>query len=276
MRAPRPSRPARASRGSALAAILLLALAAASCARAPRGPASSAEQLSVRHATERVKREQALSALRADVVLRLDGRATGRLPAFSASIAIASPSRVRVQARALLGVALDLGVRGDSLFVRIPSERAAFVLDRAAESLGIGPPAAFLGRAMGATWKPPAEAWRSATADSAGWHVGWRDGGDSLAITVDGRGLPRQARLSREEHVVRIEYREWADVRGRQWPVAVEIADEAGWVRARLAVEDLVISKKAESAWFEWRMSAGTRVLGWEDVREVFRRLGGT
>ena len=150
------------------------------------------------------------------------------------------------------------------------------MLDSAAESLGMGEPAAFLGRAMGATWEVPAASWRSALADSAGWHLGWREGRDSLALVVDGRGLPIRARLAREEHVVNIEYREWAVVRGRDWPVQLVISDEAGWVRARLKVEDLVISKRAESSWFEWRMSAGTRVLGWGEVRDVFQRLRGT
>lgn len=151
----------------------------------------------MRHAAERVKREQALSALRADVVLRLDGRATGRLPAFSASVAIAAPSRVRVQARALLGVALDLGVRGDSLFVRIPSERAAFVLDRAAESLGIGPPPPF----SAAPWAP-----RGSRPP--------RRGGPPLRIPPLARGLARRGGLARDHRGRRAPSRARLSTRG--------------------------------------------------------------
>jgi hypothetical protein len=64
----------------------------------------------------------------------------------------------------------------------------------AGDSLGLGAPAALAARVLGATWAPPAEAWRVASADSAGWRVAWRETADSLVLHVNGEGLPLDAR----------------------------------------------------------------------------------
>lgn len=241
------------------------------CARAPRG-VPGFDALSVRHAEGRARREAALAALRADVVLRLDGRATGRLPAFAAALAIASPGRARVQAHALLGVVLDASVRGDSVLVRLPGEGAAFLFGADGDSLGGSAPAAFLAQVFGATWRPPASAWSAARADSAGCTVAWRAGADSVELSVDGAGRPHLVRLLRDTHVVRVHYDEWESVRGREFPTVWSVRDDAGWVQARVRVEDLRFSARAEEDWFEWRMPSTTRVLSWSDIRELIRR----
>ncbi|MBI5169508.1 MAG: hypothetical protein HZA61_08475 [Candidatus Eisenbacteria bacterium] len=269
MRTSRSARRGDASVGAIVFASLLALVPG--CARAPRG-VPSFDAISVRHAEGRARREAVLGAMRADVVLRLDGRATGRLPAFAASVAIAAPDRVRLQAHALLGVVLDAAVREDSVLVRLPGERAAFLLGGAGESLGVTRPAAFVARVLAATWRPPAGAWGAARADSAGCTVAWRDGADSLELSVDASGRPHTLRFERGVHVVHVHYEEWQSVRGREFPTALSVRDDEGWVRARVRVEDLRFSARADEDWFEWRIPSTTRVLTWSDIRDLIRQ----
>src|SRR2546428_699372 len=67
---------------------LALSLLAGACAPPPPGGIESLEALA-RHGAER--RERALAALEARLVLRLEGRATGRLPAVSVQARLAVP-----------------------------------------------------------------------------------------------------------------------------------------------------------------------------------------
>ncbi|MBK7368675.1 MAG: hypothetical protein IPJ04_12410 [Candidatus Eisenbacteria bacterium] len=266
--------PGRVRTSARLRAALACAIAlvfASGCAHAPRG-VPSFDALSVKHAEGRARREAVLHAMRADVVLRLDGRATGRLPAFAASVAIASPDRARVEAHALLGVVLDASLRGDSVLVRLPGERSSYLVGGAGESLGVTRPVAFLAQVFAATWRPPAAAWPLSVADSSGCTIAWREGADSLEMAVDREGLPRVVRLERAGHVVRVRYERWEDVRGREFPTAISVRDDEGWVAARVTVEDLRFSARAEEDWFDWRMPSTTRVLKWSDIRESLRR----
>src|SRR5262249_50831041 len=99
----------------AFAALLL-----ASCTRLPApGDLESLEALSRRDAE---KRESKLTALEARMVLRLSGRATGKLPAVDLQARLAAPDRARLQARWLLGLLLDAAVRGDTLVAWLPGE----------------------------------------------------------------------------------------------------------------------------------------------------------
>jgi hypothetical protein len=266
--------PGRVRTSARLRAALACAIAlvfASGCAHAPRG-VPSFDALSVKHAEGRARREAVLHAMRADVVLRLDGRATGRLPAFAASVAIASPDRARVEAHALLGVVLDASLRGDSVLVRLPGERSSYLVGGAGESLGVTRPVAFVAQVFAATWRPPAAAWPLSVADSSGCTIAWREGADSLEMAVDREGLPRVVRLERAGHVVRVRYERWEDVRGREFPTAISVRDDEGWVAARVTVEDLRFSARAEEDWFDWRMPSTTRVLKWSDIRESLRR----
>src|SRR5206468_4283286 len=123
----------------------LLAWLAASCAPPPPGSIESLETLARRGAE---RRERSLSALETRLVLRLGGRATGRLPAVSVLARLAAPDRVRLQARWILGLLLDAAVRGDTLLAWVPTERMGVRVPDLADSLGVREPARFLGRAL--------------------------------------------------------------------------------------------------------------------------------
>ena len=93
-------------------------------------------------------------------------------------------------------------------------------------------------------------------------------------MTVNGEGLPVWVRLERSGRSVRVRYENWEDVRGREFPTAISVRDDEGWVVARVTVEDLRFSARAEEDWFDWRMPSTTRVLQWSDIRESLRREG--
>jgi hypothetical protein len=260
---------ARARSWTALVPVCL-ALALASCSPPPR-PGSAVGQVQARWEAARGRRETLVGALQADVVARVDGRATGRLPALTATLALAAPDRVRFRVGALLGVALDLLVRGDSLYAWVPSERLGF--RAAGDSLGLGSPAAFAARILGATWAPPPDAWLKASADSAGWRVAWREGPDSLVLHVNGEALPLEVWIGRDGRGVRVRYTDWTRVSGAPFPARWELADDTGWARVRLDLDDAYASARPDSGWFALRRGEA-RMLGWEDMKTMLERGG--
>ncbi|MFN8587985.1 MAG: hypothetical protein U0704_09305 [Candidatus Eisenbacteria bacterium] len=251
-------------------ALVACAALLAGCARAPKPPAGP-EPLRRAYAEGRARRAAALEALRADLVIRVDGRAIGRLPAFGATLALGGPERARLQAHGLLGIAFEAAARGDSLFVLWPAERAAFVLGGTAETLGVARPAGFLARTFAATWDPPEPAWRELRADSTGHVLAWREGADSLELSLDGTARPRAFRLRRGAHAVTVRYDEWERVRGREFPTLWTLREARGLWRARVQVDDLRVAVRAEDEWFEWRIPDGTRVLTWSEARALVR-----
>ena len=260
----------RRARLCARLAPVFLALALASCAPPPR-PGSAVAEVAARWDAARERRETLVGALQADVVVRVDGRATGKLPALSATLSLGAPGRVRLRVSALIGVALDLLVREDSLYAWVPSERLAF--RAAVDSLGSGAPAALAGRVLGATWAPPAAAWRMASSDSVGWRVAWREGADSLVLHVNGEARALEAWIGREGRGVSVRYTDWTRVSGEVFPARWELADDTGWARVRLDLDEARAWPQPDSNWFAPRRGVA-RVLGWEDLRAMLERGG--
>lgn len=259
----------RASR--ALLAGTLLGVLLASCGRPPR-PGGALEDVATRYAVARDHREALLGALAGEWMVRADGRGTGRLPTLPATFELASPDRARLRVSALIGVAFDVLVTRDSLFAWIPSQRMS--LAAPGESLGIASPAAFAGRVIGATWSPPREAWRAASADSGGWQLGWREGGDSLALRVDAGGQPIEAWIGRAGRGVRVGYPQWMRVKNEPFPQRCELADDTGWARVRLDAMDVHAADHADDGWFEPRRTSGWRTMQWDDLKSALERRG--
>jgi hypothetical protein len=257
-------RPAAARLG---AAVLLSAGLLASCAPPPP-PAPSVDDLAVRYDAGRTRREECLRAMTADLVLRMDGRATGRLPGLSASLALAAPERARLRVSALFGTALDVCARGDSVLAWVPSERTALALGGAADTLGIAPPVQLFARAVGASWNPPREAWRTAAVDSLGLVLTWLEGADSVTLHVDRDAHPAAVRLAGAAGSVTVHYASWGREAGADWPGSVEVADGTGWVRVRVAVANVRPVETADEAWFALRLPANAKRLDWEGLRE--------
>jgi hypothetical protein len=251
-------------------ALVALAAIAASCAPPPR-PGTGLAAVSARYGAARAARAELLRALWLDLVLRVDLRATGRLPALPATLALAAPDHLRLQVGALLGVGLDVLLDADSVRAWAPGQRLAFAAP--AESLGVRSPAAFAGRALAATWEVPAEAWREAAADSAGWRVGWREGRDSLSLRLDAAARPREAWVGRGDAGLRVRYSGWSRVGRGELPSRWEIDDDAGRAHVRVQRSSAESPARPETDWFAPRRS-NVEPMGWPELRELIERGG--
>lgn len=269
-----PRRPAGRRRLLAQCAgwgLLALLGFAAGCAPPPPGSLESLES-AARVGAQR--RERRLQGLEARAVLRVDGRATGRLPAISVTTRLASPDRVRIQARWLLGVLLDAVVADDTLTAWMPSERLGVRLPGLADSLGIREPGRFLGRAIVAGWQAPRDAWRRSRADSAGATLDWEEAGEAWTLRVDPAGRPKELGVSRGEHQVTVRYSAWQGAGSAAWPKRIEVADGAGWVRVRMDLEDVHSIKRVKPAWFRLGIPDDVRPLGLSDLQRVLGLRG--
>lgn len=244
----------------------------ASCAPPPR-PAPIVDDMAAKYTLERDRREAALRALSADLVVRVDGRATGRLPGLPATLSIASPDRARLRVSALFGTAVDVCAQGDSVLAWVPSERVALSLAGASETLGIAPPVELLSRAIGATWQPPKEAWRQPVTDSLGLLLHWMQGADTLELRIDFGSRPTDVRLGSEQGSVTVRYSgAWTRSGGAEWPDALEVSDGTGWARVRIGVTTIRVAAKANDAWFALRVPANAKRLDWDGLREWLDR----
>jgi len=254
----------RALLGAALAAFALT-----SCAPPPApGELTS---FSARYRVERAKREQRMAAAEAELVVRVEGRATGRLPGLMVTAAMAAPDRVRLRAGWMLGTALDLLAERDSVRVWLPTEHALLEVGGLAELLHQRAPVALLLTALAASWDPPADAWRQGVVESTQVWLGWREGADSLSLVVDGATRPVGLRIERAGRVLEVRYSGWRRVEGVDWPARVEIADTQGWLRMRTELQSLRSAERLHEDWFELRAPADAERLDWQQVRE---RLG--
>ncbi len=231
----------------------------------PRG----LETLEVATRTQAAERERRLRVCETRAVLRVDGRATGRLPAVSVNAWLSEPGRVRFQARWLLGVLLDASLTGDTLTAWMPAERLGLQLPGLGDTLGVADPAAFLRRALVAGWQPPREAWRGATADSAGASLAWHEDGRDWFMRVDRSGRPREVGVSDGSHRIAVRYPEWRGAGAAALPARLEFADGDGWVRVRVELEDLHPLKRAKDSWFALSIPGDVQPLGFEDLRRV-------
>ena len=252
-------------------ALLLLAGAMlASCTRLP--PPGDLEALETTARRGATKREHSLVALESRMVVRLSGRATGRLPAVDVQTKLASPDRARLQARSILGLMLDAAVRGDTLVAWLPGERLGVRVPDLSDSLGVREPARFLGRALAASWQAPHEAWRAATPDSAGVRLDWREGDEAWTLWLDHKGRPRQLTLEREERSLRVDYPQWRGAGLGAWPQRIELSDADGWVHVRLDIEDTHHARASRPSWFAVSMPDEVTPLELEDLKRVIAR----
>lgn len=229
--------------------------------------------MAAKYTLERDRRDAGLRALTANLVVRVDGRATGRLPGLPATLALATPDRARLRVSALFGTALDVCAQGDSLLAWVPSEKVALSLAGASETLGIAPPVELLSRAIGATWQPPREAWKQSSPDSLGLRMHWMQGTDTLDMRVDLDSRPKEVRLASEQGSVTVRYSgTWTRSGGAEWPDALEVGDGTGWARVRIGVTTVRVAVKANDAWFALRVPADAKRLDWDGLREWLDR----
>jgi hypothetical protein len=264
MRAPRP--------GTVAVALGLLAGAfLASCTRLPAPGDLEALEVTARRGAE--KRERSLVALESRMVVRLSGRATGRLPAVDVQAKLASPDRARLQAHSILGLLFDAAVRGDTLLAWLPSERLGVRVPDLSDSLGVREPARFFGQALAASWLAPSEAWRAATTDSAGVRLNWHDGDQAWTLWVDHAGRPRELRLETDERSLQVVYPQWRGAGLKSWPQRIELSDGDGWVHVRVDMEGTHHAKASRPSWFAVSIPEEVTPMELEDLKRVIARV---
>jgi len=257
----------------ALALAVLAGVVLASCTRLPAPGDLEALETTARRGAE--KRESALVALESRMIVRLSGRATGRLPAVNVQAKLASPDRARLQARTILGLLFDAAVRGDTLLAWLPSERLGVRVPDLSDSLGVREPARFFGRALAASWLAPSEAWRTATPDSAGVRLAWREEDEAWTLWLDRMGRPRQLELERDERSLHVAYPQWRGAGLGAWPQRIELADGDGWVHVRVDMEGTHHAKASRPSWFAVSIPQEVTPLELEDLRRVIARARG-
>lgn len=255
-----------------LALGLLGVLLIGACAPPAPGALESLETTARRDAE---RRERTYEDAEGVAVMRLEGRATGKLPALDVRLDLDSPERVRLQFRWLLGVLGDVVARGDTLVAWMPSERLGLAFAGLEDSLGVHQPARFLAQALTAAWVAPHEAWRAGVLDSAGVALAWRErDGDAWTMRVDRRARPVEATVTRGDHTLTIRVSAWEGVGAHARPERITIADGDGWVHLRLDVDDLHPVRHRRAATFALALPADASTLDWNDLTRLLA-LGG-
>ena len=256
----------------ALASAACVGLLLASCAPPPRpGELTS---FASRYQNERTRREQRVHSAELEMVVRVEGRATGRLPGLLVSGTIAGPEHLRLRAGWMLGTALDLVAIEDSVCAWLPTEHAVLEVGGLAEVLRQPQPVALMIRALAASWDPPAIAWRDATVESTHVRLGWRQGADSLSLRVDGASRPLELLIQRDGRRVSIQYAGWRAVNGIDWPTRMELTDGEGWLRMRTELQALRSNRRLSDDAFLLRTPPDAERLDWQHVRERLQAQG--
>ena len=258
----------------ALAGAAMIALAGCSPMRVPIAPIEPIRRVE-RYGAALERREARGRAVDAQVLLWAESPVGTRLPGAEGRLLLAAPDAFRLRVASLFGTALDLGARGESLSAYVPSRRRGMVLDAIRDSLGIERPGALAFRALSATWRPPDDAWRSATWDDSLMRVWWREDGDTIAVAVGSAGLPAWASLARPNGAgIRVEYRAWDLGSGVAWPARFVIEDRAGAFRLSCKVSRVRFPARADSLRVAVPIPAGVVPMTLAQLRRALERLG--
>jgi hypothetical protein len=262
---------ARIARAVAIAA---LASFLGSCApHVVRPPELSLETREARYGQTLAARERAAIAVEADVVAWAVLEGDRDLPGAQARLLLASPDAFRLRVQTLLGTALDLGGRGDSLTAYVPARRAGIQVANAGDSLGLREPARFVVRSLGALWRPPAEAWASATWRDSLLEARWQEGEDSLLVTVGSSGHPQAATIARDGRGVRVRYEGWQGDRGAEWPARLTIEDLQGRGHVTFVVKNLRFAGTPDWSRLAVRIPRDATRVTLTELRHAFEEL---
>jgi hypothetical protein len=199
-----------------------------------------------------------------------------RLPAFQADVALARPDEVRLRVVSLFGIALDLGVAGDSITAYVPARHWLFSLDAVRDSLGLDDPGRIAVWALAATWSPPDSAWTGTEEDGSLRLLRWCEAnGDSVALAVDPRGTPARVRFVRADgRGVEVRYGRWESLDGVLWPVGLEVRDAAGAYDLAARLDRVRVGARRDSVRLAVHVPVGAEALGPGALRNLIEGLG--
>lgn len=220
------------------------------------------------------QREARSAAVSASLTLWAE-HGSDRLPGAQGDLLVAGPDRMRLRIASMFGIALDLGLSGDSLRAYIPAWKRGLRLDSAAESLGFEAPGDRLVSALCATWRPPDEAWKSAAWRDTLLRIAWVQSGDSVAMTIGASGLPAQVDLFQPQGFsVRALYRGWDRASGTPWPAHIELVDPEHDVVMTCRASQLRFGDEVDLNRLKVHWPRGLTPLSLAELRVALDRLG--
>ncbi len=268
-------RGARSRRPAAGLALVALAALSASCApTVPRGLPPDVSTIAARYERQREPREDRLGAARLETTVWVTGERLGHWPALQVDLALVGPDAVRARVTSVIGTALDMTIRGDSLKAYFPPRRIVLETGALQESLGIRAPAAWTGRALAASWNARGARWVLPPGDSL-WHAAWTERGDSLAMTVRADGLPVAIEMhdaAGRDHLLR--YVSWQSVDRVPWPERVSLEEDSGRVRIVYRLDHASFPARPDPRWLALRTPAEAERVDWSRLRHALGRLG--
>ena len=207
--------------------------------------------------------------------LRLRGSALRGLPAATARLLLAGPDAFRLRVESSFGTALDLSARGDTMTVSVPRQRLGMVIRSAAESLGVRDPGALGCRVWSGAWRPPEEAWRSATWADTLLRVRWIETRDTLVLAVGSNGLPRSVSVNPAGGIpIETRYRSWSYGEGVAWPSRIEVERGGGAWELEWRVQRLRFGRAPERERLAVRFPAGSEMLTPSELERILQDLG--
>ena len=262
----------RAARLGVMAAVLSLM---ASCApRVVAPPPLDLGDIRARYERRLVQRLERGRGMNAGLVLWAEGRGE-RLPGAQGDLTMAGPDRVRLRISSMLGTAIDLGVRGDSLLAWVPAWRTGLRVGSASESLGISEPGGLVYRVLSGNWTPPASAWDLMMRRDSLVVLSWSEDEDSLHLTVGSEGLPRRMLVSRgDQAAVEVHYRAWDQGSSVAWPSQIELLERRHDVRLLLKASQLRFPPQSDTSRLAVRIPQNADMLTLARLRNVLDRLG--
>lgn len=215
------------------------------------------------------------AAAEAQVTLWARGSDRARLASADGRLLLVSPDAIRLRLGSVIGTALDLGARGDSITAYVPSRRQALRLDARRDTLGLLRPGGFAYRILSGTWRPPDAAWGGAVWNDTLLTVRWLEDEDSLAVGVGSDGLPAWAALARPDGGgVRVDYRGWDRSAGTAWPSVVAIADVKGPLTLTVRVAQVRFTGSPDPSRLAVPIPANARPLTLASLRRALERMG--
>jgi hypothetical protein len=204
-----------------------------------------------------------------------DTCAPRRLPALEAGFVLAWPDTFRLRVGSMFGIALDLGLAGDSITAYAPAQRWGVELDAGRDSLGVEGPGRLAVRFVSAGWRPPQSAWADGTREDGLLVLRWREAADSVALAIDESGTPVQARLWRDSRRgVVVDYERWEAADGTAWPALLRVRTLGGALDLSCRLQHLTFPARPDRSRLAVRIPADAEWLGLGQLRGLLERLG--
>ena len=247
----------------------------ASCAPHVVRPPELVHELRVtRYRSALSEREARGVAVAAEIVLWTELSGDRRLPGVQAELYLAAPDGMRLRVESLLGTALLLGARGDSVMAYVPARRMGLRVDAAHDSIGVRDPGSLAYRVLSATWRPPDRAWEESAWRDSLLEVSWVEAGDTLVMAVGGTGLPVWVAMKRRDGPpVRAAYRGWDRTMGTAWPSHLEI-DQEGSLHLACRVRRVQFGAQPDPRRLVVRIPEDAETLTLDQLHRAIERLG--